>query len=169
MAFGYTRKLRGDVFDYTRPNKIIDYTPSGEVVYEPNELRLGYDSEWNRDLGVVFGDGGSATIPPAPNPHYVDDPSPVTVFVIGQAPVGVTWFRWGDVEIEGLGGHKLHIIELPDASTLGERVDIFPNKENIEDPCHFMLVKYYNEINIPLGEEGEAMDELNTFVNGAWN
>lgn len=142
---------------------------SGTIVTPPNEPRLANDEKWGHFLGMVFGDGGSAYIPSSENPHWVSESSPVTLFAIGMAPPGVVWLKWGDLEIEGVGGHKLHVIELPDGESLTNRLELFPNRENISEDCYVMLVKYYNQTNIDLGEEGEAMDELNQFVNGAWS
>ena len=169
MAFGFARRTRGEIFNYSRPSTITEYLPTGTVVYEPDESRLSYDRGWSRFLGMIFGDGGSAEIPPQVNPHWVDSSSPMTLLVIGQAPVGVTILRWGDIEIEGVNGHKLYIIERNDASTQTDTIQIFPNADEVPEDCHLMLVKYYNEKNIDFGTEGEAMNEANTFVNGAWN
>lgn len=169
MAFGFTKKPRGEMLKYTRPGTIVEYTPTGTATYGPNEIRMGRDVVWNRFLGMVFGDGGTASIPAGINPHWVDPDSPLTLLAIGQAPVGVIWLRCGDIEIEGVGGHKLHIIELPAGSAMDNTLELFPNSENIPDDCHVMLVKYYNQANISFGEEGDAMVELNTFMVGDWN
>ena len=168
MNFGYARRTRGEILKYTRPSEITEVTDTGTIVYPPNTPRLRYD-EWGRFLGMVFGDGGTATIPPQKNSHWVDKDSSFTLLAIGQAPVGVIWLQWGDVTIEGVGGHKLYMIESTDSSGLNDEIKLFPNKENIQDDCHVLLVKYYNETGIDFGEEEQSMIELNTFMNGVWS
>lgn len=168
MAFGYSQRTRGEVLNYSRPNTITEFTPYGSITYKANEPRTATD-DWGNFLGMVFGDGGSAEIPSQVNPHWVDDSSPVTLLAIGQAPVGVVWLKCGSIEIGGVGGHKMHKIEIPSGSTMEDSVQLFPNAESIPEDCHVMLVKYYNESNLDFGTEGEAMVEFNEFMIGDWN
>lgn len=170
MTSSYKKKSRGEMIRYTRPN-IAEYQNSnGDIMVAPkNALRLAYDT-WGHFLGLKFGDGDTATIPASVNTMW-RPAAAGCLFVIGQAPQGVVWFKFGNIELTGIDAHKLYIIELTQAeiNLLPDEMQLFPNKDSVEGDCHFMLVKYYHESNILFGEPKEAMTELNTFMHGAWH
>lgn len=162
----FIKKTRNEMIRYSRPN-ISSYVNSDGVINKspPNVMRFEYD-KWGYYLGLKFGDGDTATIPV--NNNFWNQEGG-TIVVIGRAPQGVTWFKFGDTEINGIDAHKLYIIELTklQASTT-DTIQLFPNKEDVPEGCHFLLVKYYHQNNIDFGEDKEVMDEFNTFMHQDW-
>jgi hypothetical protein len=165
---GFFKKARGETFKYSRNGVGLTRNQQGTIVsYPPNTLRPSYDT-WGNFSGIKFGDGDTAIIPSSVNPYWMSDEVPLTILAIGQAPVGVVWFKFGSVEIVGVGGLKLHTIEIPAGAIKDNRVEIFPNGDNIDEDCHFLLTKFYHQVAIDFGTEGAAMNELNTFMIGDW-
>lgn len=157
---------------YSRSINGIYKSAEGLVVDSPpNELRMNYD-DWKYFKGIKFGDADTATLPSGVNRYWnANEVTGATLIAIGQAPQGVIWFRCGNIEFTGIDAHKLHIVEIPydQISLLDDKVEIFPNKEDIEGDCHLLMVKYYQQTGIDFGVEEEAMTEFNDFLHGAWN
>lgn len=169
MAATYKRKTRGEMIRYVRPDQATYQNSEGvSITAPPNTIRINYD-DWGHYLGLKFGDGDNATIPSAVNTMW-RPANNGTLLVIGQAPQGITWFKFGNIEITGIDAHKLHIIELtkPEIDALPDSIQLFPNKDDVDGDCHMMMVKYYHESNINFGEEMDMMTEFNTFMHEDW-
>lgn len=171
MTTTFIRKSRNEMIKYNRPRTEHYVTKDGHTaVSAPDRIRINHSKEGYL-LGIKFGDGDTATIPT--NPNRLWNATPVgggTLVAIGQAPQGVTWLKCGTTEIAGIDAHKLHIVELtPEQVTaLEDRIEIFPNSDDIPGDCHLLMVKYYQQTGIDFGTEKVAMTEFNDFLHGAW-
>lgn len=158
------------MLSYVRPNRATYINENGEsVLASANQPRLNHREGDLYPLGIKFGDGDRGYIPNEINALWKEHDGVGTFVVIGQAPNGLEWFRCGDVSIEGVHAHKLHIINA-EASEIDSRINLFRSSPNVDENCHVLMVKYYAEdITDELsGEEWDAMNELNQFTHGAW-
>lgn len=170
------KRSRAEMIRYTRPT-YDEYTDAdgNTQVAAPNKMRFDYRPETDFVetllLGIKFGDGDTAVIPPFVNELWRDETKGGTLVAMGNAPQGVTWLRCGNITITGVDTHKLHIIELTptQVATMVDAIEIFPNAEDIDADCHLRTVKYYDDNVVFPGDDREAMEEFNTFLHGAWN
>lgn len=174
MSKSYTQKVKNEIFEYARPSNQIEKG----VLIPPNKHIVRREDD--KVYGIVFGDGGSASLRLGVNSEWKEESSDFTVIVVASAPLGVVILQSGDISIEGVGGRKTYIIEGQDSSVLGETFDIFPNQDETQGECHFALLKYYNETSITFETSAEeieeediplktVMDELNAFMKAEWN
>lgn len=171
MANGFIKKTRDELIRVTREKEASYIDSSGATrVAPPNSVRMNYTRR-GKFIGMKFGDGDTAYIPLTVNEMWRDKSSPGTIVAIGQAPTGVVWLKCGSIELTGNGAMTIHIVSLTQTQVendLSDEVILFPNGEDVDEDCHFLTFKYYNESGIDFGEEYQIMTEFNTFLHEAW-
>lgn len=167
MSSRFVRKTRDETIRYSRPSKDTFRNKEGNVVYAPVDgMRYDYDA-WGHFLGIKFGDGDSAIIPNAVATSWKGTQNG-TMVVLAQAETGVVFFRCGTLELKGIQGHKLYIVDTS-SHNLADSIELFPNKNTEQgEKSHVLLVKYYDELVTFDGDEKQNMDEWNTFMNEDW-
>jgi len=166
----FNKKKLGEMISYSRPTPNEYQDEFGHTIMAaPNRIRLEYNDQGYL-MGIKFGDGDTMRIPRLTNKQWMGNGGG-TLFVIGSAPEGVTWFKCGNIEIEGVNALKLHIFELTpsEVQTLDKDMLIFPNADTVTGQSYFLMAKYYNDnITIP-ADERAMMEEFNQFMNQPWS